>query len=224
MANTPACPECDQMDRVIRVSSAHSGGIATQTSRSSGVGLTLTRDGLAPSLLGGRSGGVSQSELSRRLTPLSAPVSGATSGLVSDADLIVVLLFIVGGPVLVVLAGMLFDGRSGLLHVAGPLSLAFAFAVLVWRASVRRTRLRAVAAQEAHFRKTVVMPWYRGYIQAWDGLYYCERCDVVFVADSKKAFRPGKMNDLLFEFVGHEPRYGEAKIESESSPGPHRRI
>jgi hypothetical protein len=46
MANTPACPECDQMDRVIRVSSAHSGGIATQTSRSSGVGLTLTRDGL----------------------------------------------------------------------------------------------------------------------------------------------------------------------------------
>jgi hypothetical protein len=197
MANAPMCPECHQLDRAVRVRSIYSGGISSQVSGSSGVGLTLTRDGLAPSYLSGRTHGVFQSDLSNRLTPLLAPAPRV--GL--------------GGPV-----GMTIGVTAIVILLVSP----------IWPASVLLAMVYGVLLvpqlRRERFRKTVVMSWYQKYLRAWGGLYYCERCDVVFAAGSKKAVRPSDMTSLLFEIVGHEPRYGEAKVESGDGPGAHRLI
>jgi len=206
MANTPTCPECDQVDRVIRLRSAYSGGITSQTSKSSGVAVTLTGNGLSPSFLGGRTAGVSQSDLSKRIAPFSIPVSRVNP------------LFRLAEIVLVVwLYSLLLKAFSGSLGRAwgefmGSL-LLLAFVIFI--------ELRL--GREARFKKTILMPWYEKYLRAWDSFYYCERCDVVFGIGSKKAVRPEDMDELLFEEVGEVPRYNDIKVELRDGSGPHRR-
>lgn len=186
MADSAMCPECHQMDRVIRVRSVYSGGISNEMARSSAVGVTFTGDGLAPTVLRGTTNSISQSDLSKRLEPLPAPAStiGLVVGLGVGLALFIGILLLMG------------EVRGWAIYLV----LAAAYGVFLW-SELRRE----------NFRKTVLMPWYQKYLRAWENLYYCERCDIVFAADSKMVVRSGGMNNLLFEFVGHEPKHGVSK-------------
>src|SRR5450830_1544835 len=149
MANTATCPECHQLDRVIRVRSVYSGGIASGTAKSSAVGVTFTGDGLAPTVLRGTTNSISQSDLSKRLEPLPEPTSaiGLVAGIgVGLAVLIVILLM---GKV-----------QTWAIYVT----------VIVLYGIFFSSELR-----RENFRKTIVTPWYQEYLRAWDNLYYCER-------------------------------------------------
>lgn len=193
-ANVLTCPRCRHVDRVVRVRSVYSGGITSQTANSRGVAWTLSRDGLSPSFLRGRTNGVSQSDLSMRLAPL--PLSGPTvGGPASGMDLLLGL----GAVALVGLVFWLLYGSPGSQFICVVLILADI--VFIWGGLARK----------ADFKKTVFMPWYEKYVNAWDSLYYCERCDVVFGIGRKKAVRPEEMNEALLEEVGNDPRYGGSK-------------
>jgi hypothetical protein len=179
--STLNCPQCRSVDRVIRVSSAYGGGVASQTSDTGGVAWTLGESGLSRSILHGRTAGVSRSNLSGRLAPLSSPASGIPTTAVAG---------VVSVGIIVALA---------LLHVRAW--VLYAVVVAAWVIFV------VVGVKREHYRETVVMPWYERYLHAWDNLYYCERCDVVFRVGGKKVARPEGMNDLLADQVGDISQY-----------------
>ena len=186
MANDATCPECHQLDRVVRVRSVYSAGIASGTANSSAVGVTFTGDGLAPTVLRGRTNSISQSDLSKRLEPLPAPAStiGLVAGMGAGLALFIGILLLTG------------EARGWAIYLV----LAVVYAIFL-SSELRRE----------NFRKTVLMPWYQKYLRAWENLYYCERCDIVFAADSKTVVRSGGMDKLLFKFVGRKPQYGDSK-------------
>lgn len=186
MANSAMCPECHQLDRVIRVRSVYSGGISSGTAKSSAVGVTFTGDGLAPTVLRGTTNSISQSDLSKRLEPLPAPAS--TIGLVVGLG--------VGLAVFIGILLLMGEVRGWAIYLV----LAAAYGVFL-SSELRRE----------NFRKTVLMPWYQKYLRAWENLYYRERCDIVFAADSKMVVRSGGIDNLLVESIGRKPQYGDSR-------------
>jgi len=185
MANTATCPECHLLDRVIRVRSVYSGGIASGTAKSSAVGVTFTGDRLAPTVLRGTTNSISQSDLSKRLEPLPAPTSSI--GLVAGI-----------GVGLAMLITILLMGKVQ----AWPIYVILVVSYGIFLSSELRRE---------NFRRTILMPWYEKYFHAWENLYYCETCDIVFAADSKMVVRSGGIDNLLFEFVGRKPQYGGSR-------------
>jgi len=145
MANTATCPECHQLDRVIRVRSVYSGGIASGTAKSSAVGVTFTGDGLAPTVLRGTTNSISQSDLSKRLEPLPAPTSSI--GLVAGI-----------GVGLAMLITILLMGKVQ----AWPIYVILVVSYGIFLSSELRRE---------NFRRTILMPWYEKYFHAWENLY-----------------------------------------------------
>lgn len=180
----------------MRVQSVYSGGISNQTSSISGVGVTLTGNGIVPTFASGNTRGLAQTRLSERFAPLPEPAPESYSGLVGVLILAVIMI-----------AGLGVTHRNWWLIACSVLCSAGVVYIMV------------VSVHMENFQKHRLMPWYRRYIEAWNQLYYCERCDIVYASDSDRAVRPEEMNKLLFSIVGSAPsRRQIAKSSEDDAP------
>lgn len=157
-----ACPQCCQVDRVVKVSSLHRGGI----SHTSGVGVggALSEGHVIPgaAVFAGRS----QTGTSRLLAPPEKPTSANTclnaaigcGGLLAVLGLCTIFSPTPGGS----------TGDAGVIAFIG--FVVAGGAVL----------LRGEAQQHVHASVTA----WQSAMARWDRLFYCARCDGVFVPGS----------------------------------------
>lgn len=183
MAQVPVCPECNSIDRVVRVHAACINGLSSQSSHSGGIGVTLTGNGIAPTFIGGSTGGSAQTGLSKRLSPIEVPPSEGYSWFFWSLGMF--------------LMGFLLwrDGHAWRdNYTLGAILIALSVLVAVHAVRKHNSRKRFLSSS-----------WYAKYTEAWNKLYYCERCDIVYDADSDHGVSPEEMNEFLLTRAGKLP-------------------
>lgn len=146
------CPRCNKDDRIIKVSSAFTSGIRTETRSGPAIGVGLIDGKIGIGLGGSGSSGFSVSEMSKRLQPPAIPKK--TSWLV-----IVLVCLVLSGALFVIMG----DLDSCILPNIIPLGIG-----IFWFISSKKS-----------FENK--MNTYNRLKSQWDKMYFCDRDDIVFI-------------------------------------------
>lgn len=182
--NNLTCPHCHQIDQVAKVSAVFSGGAAAGA-----FAVSAPRGGYA------RVGGVSQTVQSMRLAPPQKPVYKNVWGvgyIIGLFLLTVVLLFSLPNAIISVLdvvSQVVYYNEYNLANTIINLviSIGLATGLVIGIVLLLSNRRKASSRQKAVI-PTQHAQWERA-MAKWQQLYYCGRCDGVFI--------PGGMSGLI---------------------------
>lgn len=177
-----SCPNCDQVDRVQKVSAVVDAGTSKSSLAGPTVGASytfgraggLTVGGTQTTLSGGQ-----QSVLSQRLAPPGNPTFKGRWGSAG------ILLAFLG------LMALMTLGTAPPAAVLFLIVAAMVFAAKVGRIKTARTT----------FQKQEVPRWEKA-MTKWQQLYYCHRCDGVFLPGEASIVPSNKMVDFLYGVHG----------------------
>jgi hypothetical protein len=170
------CPVCRQVDLMKKVSVVYNAGISSGRYAGATAGVVIGRG-----VMVGHSelSGMSQTNLSQRLTPPTPPARPRGRGCLSTAGIIVSA--VIGAIPLQILVAILFIPHKPL--NADDVSTITIMSIIVCLCVASVIGIMAVTrpkilAQKAEYARAV-QRWYEA-MANWERLYYCERDDVVF--------------------------------------------
>ncbi len=187
-----SCPSCRQVDQVQKVSSVVEGGTSTGafTGTNQSAGYTFGRGG-SVTVEGGTTTltGTSQTQLAQRLALPPKP----TFSILSDTGAVLTVILALGGAICLFF-GIIGDDPTDGFYIAywlrligiGAIVLAVLWVCLIYRHSVK--------AHAAVRRTTPV--WERA-AAIWVRLYYCHRCDGIFVQGRESLYPTKSIKSYL---------------------------
>ena len=194
MTNTSLqCPRCHRVDNVQKVSAIVNAGISssTYTGYADGIGYTPNGPAITDDYI--TIAGSSQTALSSLLAPPQRPTYNTISGIISTpAGLHAsVWLLVIGlAGALIILSSLqnfeLLFSASGILGI-------ICFAIPIWLLS----RMIRNANASRIWAETQMPHWQRA-ITKWQQLFYCHRCDGVFLPGHFFFVPAGQMLDFLY--------------------------
>lgn len=185
------CPQCGQFDKVQKVSALYTSGVSTveyETWKP-----PPPKSDLWPILE--KRKGVGQTRLSARLAPPEKP---GPKGVWSWVLGIEVLLAMLACASLSILFGEAF-----------ALFVLVGVAVLVGGIVVHSNQQKEADAR---------MPQWNEAMRRWDQLYYCARCDGIFIPDETPLIPTGRMSEFLFAAPTKPPKFFEEVKEEVEEP------
>lgn len=188
------CPHCQRVDSVQKVSSIVSAGTSygTYSGFADGIGYTAYGQVMMNDYI--MVSGSNQTELSRWLVPPQRPPSASLTEMIfSPQGLVIsIVLLLFGLPMGYLVVGTTLLDWQFLFSFSGfVMALIAVSPVLAFLRAWHITRSRRIRAE-------ILLPQWQRAISTWQQLYYCHRCDGVFLPGQTFLFPKEQMMSLLY--------------------------